>query len=342
MRDRSFHAALAAFLACLHPAPRQLDAQTNGWQKVAEYGWDDVSSATRQLSPRERALGGAAFASINGVAEGRDGTIWVLDLLDRKLVLLAPDGLLLTVLGGNGEGPGEFRRPARLAIDRSGAVHVWDQALSRLTTFGTAGSLLSSTIVKTSGLVDFAIAGDTAWFVRPMIRPSHAVVGVLLGTGRVVDSFAPLSARDLEIAAFGSPGNVVVLPDGQPVYLGPRPVQVRMRGASGSTVLGVDRFPSAQGTQLERGTRMAPVAIRASDANLQREIVVLYSSTPFGRDGAPRDSRYFLEVLDASGQSIATTELPVENAGTVAWTRDREVLVGVVDEVPRVWRLKVP
>lgn len=248
---------------------------------------------------------------------------------------------MTNVLGGEGEGPGEFRRPSQLATDPSGAVHVWDRGLSRVTSFSPAGGLLATTLIKARGLTDFTMAGDTVWFVRPLTQPAYTVMGVLLRTGEIVDSFALLSDHDVRIAGFGSRGKVVTMPTGNVAYVGPRPVQFRVRGPRNTAVRGVDRFPKAEGIRLERGTRLSPVGIHGADANQRGEIAVLYSSNTLSKEGVRGDRSYVIEILNSAGKSLTRIELAVDAATALAWTREGQLLVGVVDEVPKVWRLKI-
>lgn len=315
-------------------------AQTGAWHRVATYGWRDMSTANRQLTAREQELGGGAFASINGIAETEDGRIWALDMMNRKILVFTADGALDRVLGGDGEGPGEFRRPMGLHAGTNGNVYVWDRALSRLTSFDSSGAVGSTMKVARSGLLDFTVAGDTVWFVRTLLSPAYAVVGVLLRSGEVVDSFARLTPSEVSIAAFGSPGRVARFGSGEPVYVGPRPVQLRIRGSASESVRGTDHYPSAKGRQLKRGTRISPVAIRGADVNRQGEIAILYSSTDLSGDGEQGETAYFIEIMNAGGSSLGRSKIEAPSAHGIAWTKNGDLLVGVTDEVPLVWRLR--
>lgn len=91
------------------------------------------------------ALDGAAwetFGEIAGVAFDGVGNLHVLDRQAGHVVVVSPEGGFLRRVGSPGEGPGEFRRPVAMAVDRAGEVTVFDGGHMALLVFGSDGGFL--------------------------------------------------------------------------------------------------------------------------------------------------------------------------------------------------------
>lgn len=71
--------ASALMLILAHRAPAQT-APALQIQKIASYGWSDLSDSTRPLTVTERKLGAGMLGSASGAVEGPDGLVYVLDL----------------------------------------------------------------------------------------------------------------------------------------------------------------------------------------------------------------------------------------------------------------------
>lgn len=81
-----------------------------------------------------------------------DGQLLVLDPDAHRVVRLTPDGAVDLVVGREGGGPGEFRRPARVAAAATGAFAVVDVARDRLIRFAADGMLLDETPIRDSSI----------------------------------------------------------------------------------------------------------------------------------------------------------------------------------------------
>jgi hypothetical protein len=110
-----------------------------------------ASAPVREIGAPERVLriGGdageveAAFGSVADVAPGLSGdTVYVLDGMSMAVSAFGADGRFLFSFGGEGGGPGEFRRPMQLLVlPWSGEVAVWDVETQRLTVHTSAGAV---------------------------------------------------------------------------------------------------------------------------------------------------------------------------------------------------------
>lgn len=80
----------------------------------------------------------ALFASISGMAEAVDGSIWVSD--PRAGVVLSIDSALtIHVIARSGEGPGEVSGPTRIARTPEGGLAVYDLSGQRIEIFNRDG-----------------------------------------------------------------------------------------------------------------------------------------------------------------------------------------------------------
>jgi hypothetical protein len=85
---------------------------------------------------------GAGFFRIGGVAELPDGRILVVDGSSRQLRFFAPTGRFLRAVGGEGDGPGEFRgRPQLVPAAGYDSLVVFDRSLQRFTAFSLDGEV---------------------------------------------------------------------------------------------------------------------------------------------------------------------------------------------------------
>lgn len=94
-----------------------------------------------------------ASGLIGGLSDmqlGPDGTLYMLDLQNARLVALRPDGDTLFI-GRDGGGPGEFQRPVSLAVSGD-TVWVHDIGTGRLQAFSTSGTYLTGRRIPAEGM----------------------------------------------------------------------------------------------------------------------------------------------------------------------------------------------
>ena len=99
-----------------------------------------------------------------------EGRVAVLDALGAEVVLLDGESGLITVLGGPGEGPGEFSPNGLVSVTKSdSSVVVPDLQLQRVSEFGFDGVFLGTT-----SLMDDARPGAPVFAVEWRAHPSGA------------------------------------------------------------------------------------------------------------------------------------------------------------------------
>ncbi|MCG8469978.1 MAG: 6-bladed beta-propeller, partial [Gemmatimonadetes bacterium] len=82
-----------------------------------------------------------------GVVVAANGSMWVLDRGDARVMVYDRNGRFLRSIGGSGRGPGEFMAPTEIA-SRNDTVAVYDPPLRRLTFLGPEGELLATERVE--------------------------------------------------------------------------------------------------------------------------------------------------------------------------------------------------
>ncbi len=79
------------------------------------------------------------FDVIRAIRANAAGDIYVMDASSQEIHVFDRDGTHLSVLGGRGEGPGEFFRALGMVFDPYGSLWVSDPANQRYTVFGADG-----------------------------------------------------------------------------------------------------------------------------------------------------------------------------------------------------------
>lgn len=86
--------------------------------------------------------GPGQFQEPVGIAVDRQGTIYVADSRNRRIVKLSGDGRFMLQFGERGSGPGQFEKPVDMAVASDGAVYVADYDLDRIQVFSPEGKYL--------------------------------------------------------------------------------------------------------------------------------------------------------------------------------------------------------
>lgn len=106
-----------------------------------------ASLASTNLGSLGAAAGVGALSGPRGVAVDRHGNVLVADTLNHRVVRYAPNGRVLSVIGGPGDGVGQFATrdsPQGVAVGPDGNVYVADTWHERIDVFSPTGRLLRS------------------------------------------------------------------------------------------------------------------------------------------------------------------------------------------------------
>ena len=85
-----------------------------------------------------------AFSWPLGMAVDAQGSLFVADTQNHRILKLGPGGSVLEAWGSEGSAPGQFRRPTGVAIGLDGRIHVTDTDNNRIQVFSPTGSLVET------------------------------------------------------------------------------------------------------------------------------------------------------------------------------------------------------
>jgi DNA-binding beta-propeller fold protein YncE len=120
----------------------------------SDTGYRDVPDLFERISTITK--GGPPFNRPTGVALSASGEIYVTDGYGNARVhKFSPDGKLLLSWGEPGAGPGQFRLPHSVLVDKQNRVWVTDRENSRIQIFDSEGHFLTQWIdlIRPQGLV---------------------------------------------------------------------------------------------------------------------------------------------------------------------------------------------
>jgi len=106
------------------------------------------------------------YEKYGSVEVGADaqGRIYVLDNGNARIQVFGKDGELVHSLGSEGDGPGEFRIPSRLAVNSAGDFAIFDMGQGRVSVFDASGELLRDQLIS-AGVADLALGDDRTVYI---------------------------------------------------------------------------------------------------------------------------------------------------------------------------------
>ena len=113
---------------------------------------------------------------VRGLARLEDGRIAVLSMGNHQLFLFEPSGELSRVIGGRGEGPGEFARPQQLQYLPPDTLVVWDYWFAPISYFDTSGRLLGERTIDLRRMMEAAPGTNAESTLFPLPDGSLVVV----------------------------------------------------------------------------------------------------------------------------------------------------------------------
>jgi hypothetical protein len=288
--------------------------------------------------------GGAALANITALAETTDSILYALDAGFNKVVAFAPNGeLRRLILGGHGEGPGEFLHPIALDITDDGRIAVFDYPLNRVTLFDREGTVLNTVLVRRAKTI--LVRGDTIWGTN-MPGRDYLVWRHVVGQNGFHHLLAT-DARDWDYAPQGSVARIARAPTGVMLVARHRPGVWMVRRGSGD-------FDDGRGTRLTEESRhrvfegipIPPGDVTGFGVLPSGRILMTYTVREFQRPTAgsnrPYTPVYRMALFSWAGQLLGTLDLGEESISAMAVSRTGEsVFLARPDPFPQVIRYKV-
>ena len=172
--------------------------------------------------------GGAPFNRPTGVSVSSAGEVYVSDGYgNARIHKFSPDGKLLLSWGEPGFGPGQFRLPHAIWVDKQERVWVPDRENNRIQIFNNRGELLTqwTELVRPTSL---CIGDDGLVYVTEF----SAQVSVFTNEGKMLTRWGNEAGSDTQKALFLAP-HAIAVDSGANIYVG----EVSL------TYCGVDRGP---------------------------------------------------------------------------------------------------
>jgi len=170
------------------PHAIRLDPQGNVWttdaasSKVYKFSSDGRLLLTIEVGGQPTPCGG--FCSTTDVAFASDGHVLIADgYRNARILEYTAEGVKVREWGSAGSGPGQFRLPHSIQIDRSGTIYVADRENGRIQRFDRSGAFLGewTQYGKTFGL---KLAGEALW-LSTIPRGPNGAPGWLIKLDRV-------------------------------------------------------------------------------------------------------------------------------------------------------------
>ena len=133
------------------------------------------------------------------VTPGGDGTFLLAEPMEGQVNVYGNDGRLLRVVGGRGQGPGEFLFPLSARRTLDGGIVVADLQLARLTFFAASGEdpeIVMSPITTVQGALDL---GEDRYLLTGVLQSEGAPSLLHIwnrGTGDIERSFLPMGVPE--------------------------------------------------------------------------------------------------------------------------------------------------
>jgi hypothetical protein len=187
------------------------------------------------------------FASVNGIGEAADGSIWISDSRAAQ-VLLLDSTRTLHLVARSGDGPGEVLGPSRMAPTPAGGLAIYDIGRTSIEFFGPEGTFerrvtLKAGVWNPKGFAvlpngEFILSGGVpgAGYV-PGSALSEAQYGIhrISRSGDLIHSWWPIrKTKDPHAGVMVAGGPVASLPDGSVLFSDASPHQIIQFSADGA------------------------------------------------------------------------------------------------------------
>ena len=140
---------------------------------------------------------------VKGLARVEDGRVAVLSSEGKQIMLFEPSGELSVIIGGPGEGPGEFIHPLAFQYLPPDTLVVWDAFLTSIDYFDTGGNLLKERTLDHGRLWEHGV--DAELLRLPLPDGSFLAAVQDSTVNDSPDDCSGFTVRGVSVAMMGSP-----------------------------------------------------------------------------------------------------------------------------------------
>jgi len=297
---------------------------------------------------------GSDLAMPAGYALGDDGAIYIAGLYSGLLRRIEPDGKVAWTIGGQGDGPGEFKTLYRLAIDGRGNIWAYDFGRNDITVFSADGQFIRRAVLEMRFrqadrivIVDdrLVVSGVAA---RGSKYNEHAI-HVFNDSLEHVFSFGELpETEDKDVLPYWGAGNISHgLGHGTLVYVRRHPYQLVFYEAAtpasvpDSLTLPLQLYGSPEQAYVIE--RWPSYSIRNSDKNVTRPFEAMQLGSGWILTGRATGEEVNWDVLSPDRSTVFTKRMPSGWRSPIAYDPDRNFLwFHVKSELePKVYRATI-
>lgn len=143
-------------------------------------------------------------------------TIVILDQYGADVFLFSKDGKFIKKLGSKGEGPGEYRSPTRLQVDKSGNIYVFDASSYKIIVYDSVGEFIRSFLIR--GYPSRLFSGSNKLYIQKFEPGDGNTIDVYDFRGEHLKSFSPLPKEYEEVLIHVSSAGGIVVDNGDNLY----------------------------------------------------------------------------------------------------------------------------
>ncbi len=154
------------------------------------------------------------FGSLADICEDQEGNFYVVDQLEHKVFKFSSSGKMLTAFGQEGQGPGDFQRPNRIALTGDGNLAIANE-MYQVSFLKREGSFLKR--IQLNRALAPGFMGEDRFYAWRWIQAGREQI-LLDGESNILQTFHSVSQDTFSISIPDQTGREVMFNYGRPTY----------------------------------------------------------------------------------------------------------------------------